>query len=149
VHKELSRRSKLFTAGCPTWMQPINCYMCVFFSPRLEFTSTKEQFSEALGAFRVLINRVQEYRSLKSDGFVHALAHLSICLVNLETGNVGECEKSFDYARTIIYREWPDFWIPTAPRWLRYISSKIHSMTGLDIDDKEPSDDRCFLTSIT
>jgi tetratricopeptide (TPR) repeat protein len=98
----------------------------------------KEQFSEALGAFKVLINRVQEYRSLKSDGFVHALAHLSICLVNLKTGNVGECEQSFDYARTIIYREWPDFWIPTAPRWLRYISSEINSMTGWTLMTRTP-----------
>lgn len=98
----------------------------------------KEQFSEALGAFTVLINRVQEYRSLKSDGFVYALAHLSICLINLKTGNIGECEKSFDHARTIIYREWPDFWIPTAPRWLMYISSKIHSMTGWTLMTKTP-----------
>ncbi len=98
----------------------------------------KEQFSEALGAFKVLINRVQEYRSLKSDGFVYALAHLSICLVNLKTGNVGECKQSFDYARTIIYREWPDFWIPTAPIWLRHISSEIHSMTGWTLITKTP-----------
>ena len=90
----------------------------------------KEQFSEALGAFTVLINRVQEYRSLKSDGFVYALAHLSICLVNLKTCNACECENAFDDARRIIYREWPDFWIPTAPRWLRYISSEIHSIKG-------------------
>jgi hypothetical protein len=90
----------------------------------------KMQFLDALGAFRVLIDRVREYRSLKSEGFVHALAHLSICLVHLETGNVLEGERSFDYARTIIYREWPDFWIPTAPGWLRYISSKIHLKVG-------------------
>ncbi|KAH8587626.1 hypothetical protein B0O99DRAFT_677972 [Bisporella sp. PMI_857] len=112
----------------------------------------KEQFSEALGAFKVLINRVQEYRSLKSDGFVYALAHLSICLVNLKTGSVGECKKSFNYARTIIYREWPDFWIPTAPRWLRYISSEINSMTGWTLMTRTPlipDASGAFLTSIT
>jgi tetratricopeptide (TPR) repeat protein len=111
-----------------------------------------EQFSEALGAFTVLNPRVQEYRSLKSDGFVYALAHLSICLVNLKTGNVGECKKTFDYARTIIYKEWPDFWIPTAPRWLRYISSEIHSMTGWTLITRTPlisEASGAFLTSIT
>lgn len=98
----------------------------------------KEQFSEALRAFGVLINRVQEYKSLKSHGFVYALAHLSICLINLEIGNAGECEKTFDYARTIIYGQWPDFWIPTAPKWLGYISSKIHLMTGWTLMTRTP-----------
>ena len=88
---------------------------------------------EALAEWEAILSYIRIYKSFEGEGYVYAVSHLSISVVQLYLGNIDEAWKAFDHAAKVLRTGIRDFWIPSLPRWHASLVTNIQSITGWTI----------------
>jgi hypothetical protein len=90
----------------------------------------QDKFLEALHGWESVLDHAQRYMSFRGEGFTYAVVHMSMSLAYLQLNDQHGAVQSFTEGKRILGQTKRDYWIPTLPTWLDYISSRICSTIG-------------------
>lgn len=86
--------------------------------------------NQALEDWQTVLDHVQRYVSFRGEGFTYAVVHLSLSLTHLELNEREEAENNFLHGRRILKEKRRDYWVPTLPIWMKFITEDIHGKAG-------------------
>jgi hypothetical protein len=90
------------------------------------------EFDQAICEWNDALECVQRYASFSGEGFTYAAIHLSISLAYLMVDKNENARESFERGQRILHQGKRDYWIPTLPAWVHYVTVKIQDLTAWD-----------------